>query len=298
MSNNSTQNNGPSSAQSFWDAAWITWEKGGTDRPVDLQNLGLIFPDEAAFENTIEVDWDPLPDAILHMMLNSLYISLAFLTTSALDCIQLNQNVKYRKIPFGHGVGKITIDETSFPLEESLAETDFWQASKNWLILVETLAGPAITEGWCAHHQKMFSDRHFSQWYPAWRAHDKLLRVRFMTRPFIIDPKGLIYAQQFECCRTDLALLGDPCALSTASTSTNSLNDRHPISRPGDVNFRSTGSSSMSSSRYVPYDKENRQNSSFHPSETTMLCCQDTDFSEKYELGLEEKSLRTFPRIR
>ena len=25
--------------------------------------------------------------------------------------------------------------------------------------------------------------------------------------------------------------------------------------------------------------------------------CQDTDFSEKYELGLEEKSLRTFPRI-
>ena len=60
VSNNSTQNNGPSSAQSFWDAARITWEKGGTDRPVDLQNLGLIFPDEAAFENTIEVDWDPL----------------------------------------------------------------------------------------------------------------------------------------------------------------------------------------------------------------------------------------------
>ena len=26
--------------------------------------------------------------------------------------------------------------------------------------------------------------------------------------------------------------------------------------------------------------------------------CQDMDFSEKYELGLEEKSLRTFPRIR
>ena len=26
--------------------------------------------------------------------------------------------------------------------------------------------------------------------------------------------------------------------------------------------------------------------------------CQDTDFSKKYELGLEEKSLRMFPRIR
>ena len=25
--------------------------------------------------------------------------------------------------------------------------------------------------------------------------------------------------------------------------------------------------------------------------------CQDTDFSEKYELGLEEKLLRMFPRI-
>ena len=205
-------------------------------------------------------------------MSNSLYISLAFLMTSALDRIQLNQNVKYRKIPFGHGVGKIMIDETLFPLEESLAETDFWQASKNWLILVETLASPAITEGWRAHHRKMLSDCHFSQWYPAWQAHDKLLRVRFMTRPFIIDLKGLVYAQQFERCRTDLALLGDPHASSTASTSTASLNDRHPISWQGDVNFRSTGSSSMSSSRYVPYDKENHQNSSFRPSETTTLC--------------------------
>ena len=26
--------------------------------------------------------------------------------------------------------------------------------------------------------------------------------------------------------------------------------------------------------------------------------CQDMDFSEKYELGLEGKSFRTFPRIR
>ena len=175
MSNNSTQNNGPSSAQSFWDAAQITWEKGGTDRPVDLQNLGQIFPDEAVIKNTAEVDWDPLPDAILHMMLNSLYISLAFLMTSALNHIQLNQNVKYCKISFSHGAGKITIDKTSFPLEEALAETDFWKASKNWLILVETLAGPAITEGWHAHHRKMFSDHHFSQWYPAWQAHNKLL---------------------------------------------------------------------------------------------------------------------------
>ena len=162
MANNNTQNNSPSSMQSFWDAARITWEKGGTNRSVDLQNLGQNFPDEAAFKNTVEVDWDPLPDAILHMMSNSIYIALAFLTTSALDCIQLNQNVKYHKIPFGHGAGKITIDETSFPLEESLTEMDFWQALKNWLILVKTLASPAITEGWHVHHQKMFSDRHCS----------------------------------------------------------------------------------------------------------------------------------------
>ena len=99
-----------------------------------------------------------------------------------------------------------------------------------------------------------------------------LLRMRFMTRPFVIDPKGLVYAQQFEHCRTDFAILGDPRGSSTASTLTASSNDRHPIVRPRDVNFRSTGSSSLPSSRYVPYDKENCQNSSFHPSETTTLC--------------------------
>ena len=120
-----TQNNGPSSMQSFWDAAWIAWEKEGTDKSVNLQNLGQVFPDEAAIKSTVEVDWDPLPDVILHMMSNSIYISLAFLMTSALDRIQVNQNVKYCKIPFGHGAGKITIDETSFPLEESVTKTDF-----------------------------------------------------------------------------------------------------------------------------------------------------------------------------
>ena len=181
-------------------------------------------------------------------------IPLSLLTTASLDRIQLGLNLKFRRISFGINTGISTIDESLFPNEDSLSESDFWQMYKNWLALVEIISGRDILEGWRAHHQKMISDRHFSHWYPAWRAHDRLLRIRFMSKPFVIDTKSPPYKEQFERCRTDFSILGDPNAPHTAEKVPSSFSFRpssttRPPSSPPPP-------SPLPSPRYAPYAKD------------------------------------------
>src|SRR6266481_6700452 len=194
--------------------------------PLDLQNLCQIFTDDTAIKNSPDLEPDVLPDTILHMAHNRIYIPLSLLTITALNQIQLNHNVKFRKISFGNSAGKTSIDEASFPPEDSLTENNFWQAYKNWLTLVETLVGPAVVEGWWAHHLKMLSDRNFIHWFTAWHAYNKLLWVHFISKPFIIDPRSSIYSEQFEHCRTDLVFLGDLSKGSSGSKPLDSMPNR------------------------------------------------------------------------
>jgi len=69
-----------------------------------------------------------MSNAVLQMAYNKMYILLSMLTTSALNKICSNNNLKYRKIPFGNGIGKQSLDEASFPAENSLTETTFFQS--------------------------------------------------------------------------------------------------------------------------------------------------------------------------
>jgi len=56
-----------------------------------------------------------IPNAILQMAYNKIHIPLSMLTTLALSKIWSNDNLKYHKIPFGNGVGKQSLDISSFP---------------------------------------------------------------------------------------------------------------------------------------------------------------------------------------
>ena len=54
---------------------------------VDQQNLMHVFTDESALKNSHDVEMDVLPDAVVHMMQNRVFIPLSLLTTTALDHI-------------------------------------------------------------------------------------------------------------------------------------------------------------------------------------------------------------------
>ena len=106
---------------------------------VNQQNLMLVFTNKTALKNSLDMETDVLPDVVVHMMQNRVFIPLSLLTTATLDRIQLNQNVKFQRITFGNGTGHTSIDETTFPAEDSLSESDFWQAYRiGWLLSMPT----------------------------------------------------------------------------------------------------------------------------------------------------------------
>src|SRR5882724_4460948 len=76
-----------------------------------------------------------IPDYLLQMALNCVFIPLSMLTTVALNNIETNQDVKYKCLTYGSGVGKTFLDKSSFPSEDQLSNFKFSQAYTNWLML-------------------------------------------------------------------------------------------------------------------------------------------------------------------
>jgi len=62
------------------------------------------------------------------------------LTTPALSKISTNDNLKFCKIPFVNSISKQSLDEASFPGEDTLIEYSFFQAYRNWLTVIDIIA--------------------------------------------------------------------------------------------------------------------------------------------------------------
>ena len=89
-------------------------------------------------------------------------------TKSAFNNIESNQDVKYKSLTYGSGIGKTFLDETSFPTEDQLSDFKFSQAYTNWLTPIESVSEPAVELGWHVHHKQMVPDRGFVEWAHAW----------------------------------------------------------------------------------------------------------------------------------
>jgi len=165
-----------------------------------------VFMAETA---TFSLDSDPgtLPDCLVQMALNKIFMPLSMLTMASLNRIEHN-NMKYKQLNYGSGAGKTFLDESSFLAEDELNNFKFGQAYTNWLTLIETISDPVVKSSWCMHHKHMTSDWEFLDWAPAWHTHNQMLRTHFMLRPFILDPSSTLYEKQFECCKLNQALLG------------------------------------------------------------------------------------------
>jgi len=73
---------------------------------IDHQNLGPIYSMNNLTKNKQQLDMTDVPNAILQMVYNKIYMPLSMLTTSALSKIHSNDKLKYHKIPFSNGIGK------------------------------------------------------------------------------------------------------------------------------------------------------------------------------------------------
>ena len=93
-----------------------------------------------------------------------LFIPLSMLTTASLSRIHFNDNLKFKKIPFGNAAGKYALDEAHFPPEDSLTDVEYLQAHKHWLTLMKISKQPSIYGGWKAHHDRMCDDPDMLKW--------------------------------------------------------------------------------------------------------------------------------------
>ena len=151
---------------------------------VNCQCLGPIYSANDIVKNKHQLDMTDIPNSILQMAYNKLYIPLSMLTTPALSKIHMNDNLKFCKIPFGNGIGKQSLDEASFPSENTLTVTTFLQAYRNWFSIINIIMTPEMVVGWYEHHSRMLRDEKFVGYYfDAWHDMDKQLCT--LTAPLI-----------------------------------------------------------------------------------------------------------------
>ena len=168
-----------------------------TKPAIDWESLGLVFLDDEALLNVAELNLTGFPDALLMMMHLKLFILLSMLTTAAIARIRFNEDLKFKKIPFGPTVGRYALDDMHFPAEATLSDFDYMQAHRHWTELIKVMMQTAIYEGWKAHHEQMVGDEHLQTSARAWHRHDRNLHAQFMIQPYIIDPTSVIYNQQY-----------------------------------------------------------------------------------------------------
>src|SRR5882724_2764120 len=97
-----------------------------------------------------------------------LFIPLSMLTTLLISHICYNDNLKFKKIPFGYAVREYALDDPHFPVEESLSNAEFMQVHKHWLMLIKISAEPSIYGSWKAHHNRVVDDPDFLKWSYVW----------------------------------------------------------------------------------------------------------------------------------
>jgi len=155
--------------------------------------------------NMYHLDSLGIPNALLQKAFNKIFIPLSMLTATSMNHIRYNRSLKYHKIIFGNSVGKYSLNKSSFPDELSLNESEFWQAYRTWLVIIDMISDLRVAASWKAHHSRMITDTSFSTWFQAWHEHDRLLRSQFVLTPFIVLPDSMEYHTQFEQCRNDQA---------------------------------------------------------------------------------------------
>jgi len=69
-----------------------------------------IYKFDEIVSNPYHLDSLGIPNALLQMAFNKIFIPLSMLTAASMDRIRYNQSLKYHKIVFGNGMGKYSLN--------------------------------------------------------------------------------------------------------------------------------------------------------------------------------------------
>ena len=121
--------------------------------------ISKIFTAEST-SLSLEPEPVALPECLVKMALNIVFIPLSMLMMESLNGIETNQ-VKNKHVTYGSGTGRTFLDDAVCSSEDSLSDFEFGQAYTNWLTLIKAISDPVMEQGWHAHHKYMVSVRDF-----------------------------------------------------------------------------------------------------------------------------------------
>ena len=139
---------------------------------IDFSEVGPVFKTSEAMKNKHECNPKSIPSALKQMAYYHVFIPLSMLTNNAMNTIHNDIGDLYTKKKTRPSAGKYTLNPDAFPGEDMLTKQIFFQAHRNWLKLLSSIAKTEVYAGWQDHHDLMANDPLFSSSFEAWKAHD------------------------------------------------------------------------------------------------------------------------------
>ena len=189
-----------------------------------------VFRYNEISQNTQEINLMAIPNLMLAISFEKLFLPLSLLTTNTLNRIRANDGLKFVKLTSGNEAGKHMLDVSAFPSETTLMATDFLQAYANWLVVIKSTCDEETARGWYKHYDRMIANPEFVCWFPAWFKMDKALRVQWSSPQLAIpNVSSMLYLFSIEShknCQGRPAFHGD-----TINAFRNAMHASHDIPR-------------------------------------------------------------------
>jgi hypothetical protein len=130
-----------------------------------------------------------LPRVIINLAKARIHVPLTLLTPSAIQKIHTDpSSVKLRKGLVLDDPKQSVLDTAGFPSETNLTAEEFYEASDNFVSLINLIAGPAVVERFKQHRSFCLSRKQFKDSFPAILAFDiETRRIFFNTQTFLAD---------------------------------------------------------------------------------------------------------------
>jgi hypothetical protein len=185
-----------------------------------------------------------IPQVVISLAVSGLHVPLTLLTASTIEKIHTDPScITMKKGLVLDDLKKSVLDTSNFPAESTLTPVEFYEASENFLELLNIIAGPAVIEKFKEHRRFCLARRRFTNHY------DAVLAFDIETRRLFFNTKTFLSEAAYEHRWNDTLTM-----VSHAKAEESAANATKEVTRLTALAARfETNSGSSNSHRYQPY---------------------------------------------
>jgi hypothetical protein len=192
----------------LYDSSSPTTEQPAMLSPLLAKNIALPFatvlPTDSIWkyaftdDDTIKNNQEPMlytiPELILKMFKNRVYIPMSMFLIDSMEHVCIDQDLKTHKAQ-----GMRIINASNFVNEKSLSYQDYSQAYHNFLCCMELCMPPGsmLPQAWDHHFLGASQDQHFTN-FRIFILMDIRMRQQLVDKPFKHEPSSNLYRDAYK----------------------------------------------------------------------------------------------------